>query len=483
MIAFAEELHALVASPYPLVNLVSFEEERVTAMVRQLANTMGRPLAAWRPEEHDAPAEALDHSIAQWARLPEGTVLLAYDVHPYLGAAARVRRLRAATEALMEREVTVCFVTPTALRVPDLDKDLAIAFVPLPDAAELQGILRRVAGDVPVDDERLSNAALGLTAREALRAFERAIHLADLADARGRAFDWEAAVVREKRRLMAAAGALEFYETGTDLGAVGGLEALKQWVDERERAFSAEARAFGLPQPRGLMLIGVQGCGKSLAAKSLAGYWGLPLVRLDVGALFSGDEAPETALRTAERAAEAMAPCVLWCDEIEKGFGQGDADTARVLGSLLTWLQEKESPVFFVATANSVTELPPELLRRGRFDELFFVDLPDLEARREILSIHVMARDRDPAQYNLTSIAQATPNYSGAELEQVVIAALYAAFSAERDLTDEDLLSAARSLVPLYALRETEIKALRTWAKDRARPAGHDRSLLDLFAK
>ncbi len=483
MLAFTEELHALIVAPYPLVNLVTFEEERVTAMVTQLASAMKRRVAVWRPESTEDPAADFDQNLERWTSLPNGTLVLAYDAHPYLSDPARVRRLRAATARLMGADITLFLVTSDNLQVPEIAKDLVTAFVPLPDREELLNILQRALpeGVQPTDFERTTLAALGLTAREALRAFRRAAHLADLASARGATFDWEGAVVSEKRRLMASAGALEFHEGRLNLDAVGGLDELKSWVDERRRAFSHDARAFGLPQPRGLLMLGVQGCGKSLAAKALAGYWGLPLLRLDLGALFSGDVAAETALRAAERAAEAMAPCVLWCDEIEKGFGEGDAETSRVLGSLLTWLQEKEAPVFFVATANSVESLPPELLRRGRFDEIFFVDLPDLDARRSILEIHVRARGRQPSSFDLTAIAQQTVNFSGAELEQVIVAAMYTAFAEERDLSDLDMVGAARQLVPLYELRETEIKALRAWAKDRARPAGHDRKLVDLF--
>jgi SpoVK/Ycf46/Vps4 family AAA+-type ATPase len=178
-----------------------------------------------------------------------------------------------------------------------------------------------------------------------------------------------------------------------------------------------------------------------------------------------------------------MAPCVLWVDEIEKGFPVGEAATTRLLGTLLTWLQEKTAPVFFVATANSVTDLPAELLRRGRFDEIFFVDLPDLEARREVLRVHLHARGRDADDYDTTAVAQVSKSFSGAELEQVVISALHAAFAAGRELRQQDLLDAAQVLVPLYELREAEVKALRAWAKNRARPAGHDRSLVDLFGR
>ncbi|MFT5994132.1 MAG: SpoVK/Ycf46/Vps4 family AAA+-type ATPase, partial [Bradymonadia bacterium] len=377
---------------------------------------------------------------------------------------------------------TVVFISPVAVTPRELEKDWVLVDVPLPDREELANVLDAVAPEEAgrsFERDRLAGAALGLTRRESLRAFRRAQHVAELNNALGRGTDWESVVIAEKRRLMSAATALEFCEPGANLDDIGGLDTLKRWVHERRAAFSDDARQFGLPQPKGLMLVGVQGCGKSLAAKAVAGFWGIPLVRLDLGALFSGSVAPDDALREAIRSTEAMAPCVLWVDEIEKGFSEGDAETSRVLGSLLVWLQEKQSAVFLVATANQVDKLPPELLRRGRFDELFFVDLPDQHARRQILAIHLGRRGR--SGFDVDELAGKTQNFSGAELEQVVIAAMYRAFADDREVSQADLTLAAKQLIPLYKLRETDVKALRTWAHERARPAGHDRKLSDLF--
>ncbi len=486
MLSFTEKLHTLIVAPYPFVNLVTFEEDRVLAILGQLARSMQRGLSVFRPEEHERYVAALDAQLGSIDTLPPGTITVIIDAHQYLNNQRRVRKLRTSIPKLMATGGTVFFVSPTPKVPPELSKDFTVVEVPLPDRQALQVILQRsLSADAlqGVEIERVSTAALGLTEREALRAYLRAAHLAMQERARRRPFNWEAAVIEEKRRLMASAGALEFTETRLTLNDVGGLDELKGWVDQRRSAFGEEARRFGLPEPRGLLMLGVQGCGKSLAAKALAGDWGLPLVRLDLGALFSGDTPPEPALRAATKAAEVMAPCVLWVDEIEKGFPDGDAETTRLLGTLLTWLQEKTAPVFFVATANAVDTLPPELLRRGRFDEIFFVDLPDIDSRKQILGIHLTARGREPENFNTTEIAQLTPNYSGAELEQIVIAGLYSAFAEKRELAQRDLIHATRELVPLFKLRETEIKALRTWARDRARPAGHDRSLVNLFGE
>jgi SpoVK/Ycf46/Vps4 family AAA+-type ATPase len=486
MPSFTEELHTLIVAPFPYVSLVTYEESRVLGMLSQLAEAMKRQLAVWRPEEHADPGAALDALLDSIPQMPKGLLTVLIDAHPYLGDPGRARRMRAHQAAITGADATIFLVGPRPVVPPELAKDITVVDVPLPDRVELARILQRSLSRDELgsgDPERISLAALGLTAREALRTFRKAAHLSSLQRAKRRPFKWEEAVIAEKRRLMASAGALEFSEHGLGLSDVGGLEELKGWVDQRRAAFTQEAREFGLPQPKGLLLLGVQGCGKSLAAKALAGYWGLPLVRLDLGALFSGETPPQPALRAAAKAAEAMAPCVLWVDEIEKGFPEGDAETTRLLGTLLTWLQEKTAPVFFVATANAVDTLPPELLRRGRFDEIFFIDLPDLEARKQILGIHLASRGRNPAIFDTAEVAQLTPNYSGAELEQIVIDGLYTAFAADRDLEQSDLADAARALVPLFRLRETEIKALRTWARDRARPAGHDRSLVDLFKK
>ena len=280
---------------------------------------------------------------------------------------------------------------------------------------------------------------------------------------------------------MASASALEFTRPDASMADVGGLDVLKQWVSERGRAFTAEARAFGLPQPRGLLLVGVQGCGKSLAAKAVAATWSLRSCA-STSARSSAGSTPRRGAprgRPQRRGDGALRP-------VGRRGGEGlrrrrPRDRARVLGSLLIWLQEKRAPVFFVATANQVTALPPELLRRGRFDELFFVDLPDVRAREAILDIHLARRGRAPEGFDTASVAALAAHFSGAELEQVVVAALYRAFARERELTQDDLVVAARQLVPLYQLRETEVKELRTWAKDRARSAGHDRKLADLF--
>ncbi|MFP8882390.1 MAG: AAA family ATPase, partial [Myxococcota bacterium] len=365
----------------------------------------------------------------------------------------------------------------------ELQRDAAVIDLPLPSEAELASLFERLSQQREATPELLQSAvrsALGLTASEATRVFRKACTRANGLN--------EAAVieiVREKRQALDRTPALSFHEAEAGLSEVGGLGELKSWLGERRRAFSTEARQFGLPTPRGLLLLGVQGCGKSLCAKAVAREWHFPLLRLDLAATFSSQtQSPERAIREAVEVAESLAPAVLWIDEIEKGFAvsRSDPTSSRVFGAFLTWLAEKQSPVFVVATANDVVALPPELLRRGRFDDLFFVDLPTQHEREEILRIHLRRRGRDPLQFRITELAIQSERLTGAELEQAVISALYSAFAESRELRESDLENAIHETVPLYDTYEERIKELRDWGIGRTRPASVDAKLVELFA-
>jgi SpoVK/Ycf46/Vps4 family AAA+-type ATPase len=357
--------------------------------------------------------------------------------------------------------------------------------LPLPGADELGATLdeyvARAAKSLGVrvalqDGEReaLVRAAQGLTLTELANALARAIVRDGAVDART-----VGALHEEKRQIVRKSPALEYVPAGQALGDIGGVEALKRWLESRASAFTERARRYGLPVPRGLLLVGVQGAGKSLCARCAAGQWALPLLRLDVGAVFSGlVGSSEANLRHAVALAEALSPCVLWIDEIEKGFagadrgGAADGGTAaRVFGSLLVWLQEKQAPVFVIATANSIEALPAELLRKGRFDEVFFVDLPSAAERLEILRIHLEKRRRDARGFDLETLAEAADGCSGAELEQAVIAGMFYAFQDDRKLETHDVLRALRETVPLSRTMGEQADALRAWAQGRARPA------------
>ena len=379
---------------------------------------------------------------------------------------------------------TVVFVGPTRVTGAELDKDVTRLSLPLPDRAAIRRECENVFSDDDypnVDREPLVSGAMGLTAKEAYRAFHRVRVLYDEAVERNQAFDLSKAILEEKQRLVGSTDALEFHPLDEGIDDVGGLDELKRWLEERKRAFSEEAKRYGLPSPKGLLLVGVQGCGKSLTAKVIGRYWGLPLLRLDLGGVFEGRRSPEEALRTALATCDAIAPCVLWLDEIEKGFDDSDGSSSRVLGSLLTWQQEKKTPVFLVATANSVHKLPPELLRKGRFDEIFFVDLPEIHERKDILRIHLSRRGRSFDDAVIDRIAEKTEYFSGAELEQVVVSGMYTAFADDRELSVDDLDYAVQETVPLYRTYEEHIKGLREWADGRARRASHRRKVLDFF--
>jgi SpoVK/Ycf46/Vps4 family AAA+-type ATPase len=402
---------------------------------------------------------------------------------------AVARAVRDALPRLAAEGRCLLIVAPR-LELPDgLAESVATLRLPLPALEELAAVLDevRLVCEAPEPDaavrHRALTAARGFSEGQARRAFTRALRQDP---ALGPAA--LASLLEEKRRLLARDLGLEVVETVESASHLGGLSSFKGWLEERALAFAPEAAGFGLPAPRGVLLVGVQGCGKSLAAKVAAAQLHVPLLRLDLPRVL-GREGAEESLVAALEAAEAISPVALWVDEIEKGFagsapGQGgEARAARLLGAFSTWLQERQGSVFVVATANDVTRLPPELLRRGRFDELFFVDLPDLEARREILSLHLRRRGREPERLDLAALAELCADYSGAELEQVVVGGLHRAFALSRDLETADLRRVAQDLVPLFKTYEEQIKAVREWARGRARVAGRAGAVVDLFRR
>jgi len=483
----ARELEVLVRAGWRLVALETFEEDRALRVLEKAAGACERRLVPWSVASGlgtgGEGAGSLDAGLEAIAAVDEPALFALLDAQPWLGDARALRRLRDALPALARRRQALVLVGPVVELPLELVREAGRVELPLPRAEELEPLFRKLApgADAPEALGACVRAALGLTAAEAARVFRKAVLLAG-----GPGDEAAAWIVREKRQALRRTPALDFCDTQTALADVGGLGELKRWLAERRRAFGEEARAFGLPAPRGLLLLGVQGCGKSLSAKAVAREWRFPLLRLDLAAAF-GDQTrgPEVTMREATAVAESIAPAVLWIDEIEKGFAAAgsDARSSRVFGAFLTWLSEKQAPVFVVATANDVAHLPPELLRRGRFDELFFVDLPSHAERIEILAIHLRKRGRDPVQYALDALAAEAERLSGAELEQVVAAALYTAFAEGRDLTDSDLANAIDETVPLYDTYEERVKELRDWARTRARPATVDPRLVDLFER
>ncbi len=486
--ALKHELASYLGAAYPFVALRTHEEDRALAILRAVAQTTGHAVQVWslprlRHDEPDATAETVIERVRAHA---DRALFVLLDFHAWLDDPLVRRALRDLRAQLERRGQTVVFVSAAFEPPTELEGDVVLLDLPLPDAVELRHHLARTAERLGLTLERdhasrLVRAAQGLTAQAAMRGFRRVLSLPDAEPARQ-----ATELVQEKRRLLRQSDLLEFLDTPPDLGDVGGLDHLKEWLVDRAAAFDDRAREFGLPVPKGLLLVGVQGCGKSLTAKAVARLWDLPIARLDFGALFTFGQSPEQNLRRVIRLAEALAPVVLWIDEIDKAFQHiGDASSdalSRIFAAFITWLQEKTSSVFVVATANTVDHLPAELLRKGRFDEIFFFDLPSVHERAQILAIHLRAHGRDPSRHQLEPLATACEHFSGAELEQVVIAALYRAFQKGRDLLDEDLLLAAKATVPLFRTAEEPIKRLREWASARARRASTDARLVELWA-
>ncbi len=496
-----DELNILTRAKYPIIYIVSWEERRIEDMLRQVAIDRRKKLYGWTLTNGIAPLDLVDaqpvdpatrdpfNALDFVAQSQEAAIFVLKDFHPYLDNVRSgpdhpviIRRLRDITNQLKESRKTLIILSPI-LRIPaDIEKDITVLDYSLPTLDELELSLERVVRSAreiagvqlkmtEEKQERVLNAARGLTCIEAENVFAKSLVM-------DRDLDL-GVIIAEKEQLIRRSQVLEYYESVEGFANVGGMGLLKQWLRKRGNAFSEKARRFGLPEPKGLLLLGVQGAGKSLLAKAVASQWQLPLLRLDLGRVFSElVGSSEQNMRTALRLAESVAPCVLWLDEIEKGLagatgsGISDAGTsARVFGSLLTWMQEKTSPVFVIGTANDISALPPEILRKGRFDEIFFIDLPQLQERREIFAIHLACRGRDPLDYDLNQLAVVSEGFSGAEIEQAIIDGLYDAFENGRELTNEDLIRNIDNTIPLSKTMESKISALCQWARNHARPA------------
>jgi len=506
---FRDDLADLIKARFPLLYVETYEEDRVLADIEAVVGPGGplrtpRELVRWSatsgltyPDGRTQPnARGLEQALANVLACTEPTVFVFLDPHPDLGAGGQrpdpivIRRLREAAARLKSspQPCTIILISPVMHLPEELQKDVTILDFTLPGDADISTLLEgmiaqntssgRVVVDLqPEDRERLIKAAQGLTLAEAENAFARAMVNDGKLDAAGVAL-----VLNEKRQTIRKSGLLEFVPVDVNLDDVGGLENLKRWLIKRNNSWLAEASEYGIRPPKGVLVTGVPGCGKSLTAKAIASLWQIPLLRMDIGKVFSGlVGSSEQNMRSAIRTAEAIAPCVLWIDEIEKGFanttGGGDAGTsARVFGSFLTWMQEKTVPVFVIATANNIRSLPPEFLRKGRFDEIFFVDLPTEPERLPIWHVHITKRiSSSPknAGFTLTDaeyaeLAQASEGYSGAEIEQAVATALFDAFADARPVTFADLLKGITTMVPLSVTQAEEIAAVRSWADVRA---------------
>lgn len=484
-----DRIRTLVRARYPVLQLVSHEEDRVERALARLSADEDRPLYTWRattgltgPDGAVANTEPINEALAAMGRVEGPAFFVLVDVASWWSEPAALRRLRDLAGAVGPKQQTV-FALGIDAQVPnELEKEVTVIDIPLPGRDDVGKLLAALlkAQKIEIPNDRFwqfVDGCLGLTEREIKRLLARI-----MMSSGGFSADDLAALVEEKRQVIRRSRYLEFWEGGGRVLDVGGMDSLKDWLHRRGRGFGDDARNFGLPRPKGVFLLGVQGCGKSLMAKAVADLWRMPLLRLDVAAVFSGARSEDESLRSTIRIAERLAPVVLWIDELEKGFmSMAEQGGGQSFGTFLTWMQEKESPVFVVATANDVRALPPELMRKGRFDEIFFVDLPDVHERLQILEIHLKLRERDPHAFDLTQVAEETERFSGAELEQVVVSGLFQAFSEDRNLSFEDLVEAARDTVPLAVTMDDHIKQLREWARPRARRASTDRHRVDFF--
>src|SRR5947208_7240325 len=459
--SFQTDVETLIRARYPILYVISSEEIRVLKVVGEIAQKRQKKAFEWsfstgivpagtsiQSQKHrnaatKEPLLALDQVIEQ----VEPAIFIFKDFHPFLTKSnyAIVRKLKEIALHLKNSFKTIILISPVMEIPTELEKEVTVLNYPLPSREDLSELLDKIITDVKqfkqvkieLDDagrDRLLQAALGLTLGEAENVFAKII----VKDERLSGDDVNE-VFAEKQQIIRKSGLLEYYATNETFSNVGGMAVLKDWLQKRAVAFTDEARAFGLPAPKGILMLGVQGCGKSLCAKAVSCLWQLPLLRFDMGRMFGSlVGSSEENVRRAIAVAESVAPAILWVDEIDKAFagaqGSGVSDggtTARVFGTFLTWLSEKTAPVFVVATANDISQLPPELLRKGRFDEIFFVDLPTKEERKEIFGIHLEKRGRVPDGFDLDALAKRSEGFSGAEIEQAIVSGLFDAFSAE----------------------------------------------------
>lgn len=491
-----DQLRRLLTARHPAIVLPTVEEDHALKLLAELAIDMPRHMWLWsvtRGLRDGIVADSL--SVANTEHPAGALVYVAANVQPgamyvfcdlagHLKDERTLRALRDAIDAAAAAGATLILLDPRDDMPPVVSALATTGEISLPDEKELEDIIRqtvRACGEGSRITVNLSRQGLstilrnlqGLSRRQA-----RQILMDVMVDDRRLDDSDVNAILSAKRRALGSGGLLEYVEAPTDISEIGGMTYLKAWLNRRQEAMSAEAVTFGISPPRGVLMLGVQGAGKSLSAKAVATAWGRPLLRLDSGSLYDkwvGES--DRKLREALQQAERMAPIILWIDEIEKAFASAASQSSdgglskRMFGHLLTWMQEHRAPVFLIATANDIEALPSELLRKGRFDEIFFVDLPNLEARTQIFSIHLRKRQRKPADFDLAALAERSDGFSGAEIEQAVVSALHDAFAARKDLATKHILSAMESSPPLSVTMAEKVEALREWAKGRCVPA------------
>lgn len=498
----SREIESYIRAGYPAMVLNTAEEDRALVLLKDIAKSLQKGFSFWsvtkgiqkevknydsmtaaklgeelKAETEDKknlmldPVKVLEEALKETKT--NGGIYVLLDFHPFLKTPNVWRRAKDVFKLAKSRGITYVFVSSEFEVVTELKREVIIATLPLPDREELTKAVEKMAKlfeiSVPNNTADIVEAALGLTVNEAENAYATSL-------AKKRCFD-VMAVNKVKENTICNSGLIECQSSNATLESIGGLKHFISWAQKRLLAFSPEAKEFGIPAPKGTLLVGVPGSGKSLSAKALANLWQKPLLKLDIGKLFGSLVGQtEANTRQALQIAEAMAPCILWIDEIEKGLagiqssGRTDSGvTSRAFGTILTWLQEKDAPVFVIATANNIAELPPEFLRKGRFDEIFFVDIPTKEEREEIFKIQLKKYKRNPDEFNLDTLADASDKFTGAEIEQAVVDALYEAWdSQDKILTTEIVQSAIENINPMAASgsMSIQIDSIRKWADE-----------------
>jgi len=488
-----ESLYLHLAARCPLNYVVSWEEEVILRDLKKITTKLFDEIYQWSITDGmrninekvtqpkiQGPYETLEAICKNTHK----ALYVLCDFHPYINDSRIVRKLRDAYHSLQSTGSCIVITSPK-LNIPiDLEKEISIFHYPLPTTKSIQHIYAQIEKGVKhnkslsidlTESEKSSliEAGLGLTEKELKNVFAKAL----VKDRKLDINDIDV-ILDEKRQIIEKSGYLEFYSANDTFFNIGGLDNFKTWIDIRSSIISKKAKDMGLPVPKGVLITGVPGTGKSLAAKAIASEWRWPLLRLDVGKLFGGIVgSSEENIRKTIAIAEAVAPAVLWVDEIEKGFngvmsGGDSGASARVFSTFLTWLQEKRSSIFFVATANNISILPPEFLRKGRFDEIFFVDLPDDNEREDIIKIHLKKNNQNELiDSDLTNIVKATEGFTGAELEQAIVSSTYAGFVKESKVTNDILMKEVNDTYPLSKTMKEDIDNMRAWAKYRARSA------------
>jgi ATP-dependent 26S proteasome regulatory subunit len=488
---------------YPALWIKTFEEERAIKDLTAIAKEQDFGLKAWTVTQgfldllYNENSESVTDPVSALEYIREDNenncIYVLQNFQFYIEDNPEIiQRIKDLIPICKIKGKQIVFVSCRVTLPPEIEKEVTVVEYEFPDTSELERVLREVvkATLASSDEEELDESmnsipnkkellesALGLTCSEAENAFS-------LAYVTHKSFNADAikTIQKEKANIIKKTGMLEYIPPTATIDDVGGFIVLKNWLKQRKKAFSPEAKAFGVPTPKGLFLTGVQGTGKTLCVKAVAGTWELPLLRFNIGEVFGSlvgqsEENMKKALKTAE----AIAPCILWIDEIDKalaGIGSsGSTDsgvTSRVFGELLTWMQEKTKDVFVIATANNITHLPAELLRKGRFDELFFVDLPKAEERAEIFTIHLKKRNRNPENFDIAKLVEVSEGFGGAEIEQAIKDGLTSAFDEGVELTTEHIYQAIKETTPLSSTASDQIKAIQEWAKNRARNVSSD---------